>query len=146
MLMSEKILVYGNEFSAKVPPVRNLLKRAGVPYDYVSTTFNRGARQRVKEINQGKASLPILVFPDGSTLTDPALDVLSARLQSMGHTIAPETFLDGILLTLQSPRILTFGMIFLAIGVTFKAPALTFAGAVLLALAILGWVLGLIKK
>ena len=93
--MSEKIVVYGNEYCAMVPPVRSLLRRANVGYDYVSITLNRAARQQVKEINQGNASVPTLVFPDGSTLTEPTLAELTARLQALGYTVAPETLLDA---------------------------------------------------
>ena len=146
MLMADKIVVYGGDFCAMAPPVRSLLQRAGVDYDYISISRNRAARQRVMDINQGKASVPTLVFPDGSTLTEPTLLVLTARLQALGHTVAPETFWQGLVLTLESPRILLFGLIFLALGITFEAPALTFAGAVLLPLALLGRLAGAISR
>lgn len=145
--MAEKIVVYGNEFCNMVPPVRNLLDRADAAYDYVSITFDRSARRRVMEINDGKASLPTLVFPDGSTLTEPTLDVLTARLQALGHTIAPDTFWRTVLLTVESPRLLNYALIFLAIGLGFgNQPALVFAGGVLLAIAIVGRLAGMISR
>lgn len=141
--MPEKIVVYGNEFCAMVPPVRSLLQRAGVDYEYRSITFNRAARRRVMEINQGNASVPTLVFPDGSTMTEPALSALTARLEASGHTIAPETFLQRVLLVLEAPSILTFGALFLAIGVVANQPSLTIAGVALLAVVLLGKLIAL---
>ena len=142
----DTIVVYGTEFCAMVPPVRSLLRRAGVTYDYVSLTRNRTARQRVMDINQGNASVPTLVFPDGSTLTEPTLAVLTAKLEALGHTVSPETRLQRVLLVLESPSILTFGMVFLAIGVIASQPSLTVAGATLLALALLGRLIDLISQ
>jgi mycoredoxin len=136
--MSDRILVYGNEYCPMVPPVRSLLKRAGVEVDYHSITFDRAARRTVMEINQGNASVPTLVFPDGSTLTEPTLAVLTARLESLGHTVAPETRLQRILLVLESPSILLFGVAFLAIGLIGSEPSLTIAGVALLAVVLLG--------
>lgn len=144
--MSEKIVVYGSDLCPMVPPVRSLLQRADVAYDYISISRSRTARQQVMEINQGKASVPTLVFPDGNTLTEPALDVLTARLQALGHTIAPETRWQSLILILESPRILNYGIIFLAIGLTFKAPSLTLAGSVLLILALLGRLAAMISR
>ena len=144
--MSEKIVVYGSDLCAMIPPVRNLLQRAGVDYDYISISRNRAARQRVIEINQGKASVPTLVFPDGSALSEPTLAELTARLQALGHSVAPETFWQGMVLTFESPRILAFGLIFLSLGVAFNAPALTFAGALLLPLALLGRLAGALSR
>ncbi len=141
--MSDKIVLYGNPLCPMVPPVRSLLDRAGAGYDYVNISLDRSAKERVMAINNGNASVPTLVFPDGSTLTEPRLEELAARLEGMGYTIARETFWHGVLLTLQSPRILMFGAVFLALGLGFNTPSLTFAGGLLLALALLGWLFSL---
>ena len=69
--MTEKIVLYGSLTCAMAPPVRNILDRAGAAYDYIDITVDRAARQRVIEINRGYASVPTLVFADGSTLTEP---------------------------------------------------------------------------
>ncbi len=136
--MVGKIVLYGSDFCPMVPPVRNLLDRAQADYDYISISRNRPARERVMEINDGNASVPTLVFPDSSTLTEPTLAELTSKLEAMGHAVQRETFGQAVLLTFQSPRVLNFGAIFLALGVTFETPSLTFAGSVLLATAVLG--------
>ena len=136
--MTGKIVLYGSDFCPMAPPVRNLLQRAKADFDYISISRNRAARDQVMEINGGNASVPTLIFPDGSTLTEPTLAELSARLEETGHTVARSTIWQEILLTFQSPRVLNFGAIFLALGVTFETHSLTFAGSVLLATAFIG--------
>ncbi len=136
--MAERIVLYGSDICPMVPPVRNLLDRVRADYDYISISRNRAARERVMEINAGNASVPTLVFPDSSTLTEPTLAELTSKLEEMGFTVGRETFWDVVLLTLQSPRLLSFGAIFLVMGLTLNTPSLTFAGSVLLASAALG--------
>lgn len=143
--MPDKLLVYGHDFCADVAPVRSLLDRAGVSYEYINITLHRAARQRVMEINQGNASVPTLVFPDGSTMTEPSLAQLTARLEADGHTIAPETAWRKVLLVLLDPKILTFGLVFLLVGVSASQPSLTVAGSALLALALLGRLAALLR-
>lgn len=133
--MPDKLVVYGHEACPEVAPVRDLLDRAGVDYRYVSTTLDRNARRRVREINQGNASVPTLLFPDGSTLTEPPLARLQARLEAEGYTVAPPTTWQRVLLVLQAPSILMFGLVFLALGLTSGQHTLSVAGGVLLAAA-----------
>jgi len=136
--MAEKIMLYGSDLCPMVPPVRNLLDRAQADYDYVSISRNRAAKETVMAINAGNASVPTLVFPDGRTLTEPTLAELTSRLEEMGLSTGKSTLWQEILLTFQSPRLLGFGTIFLAIGLSMNTPSLTFAGSVLLATAALG--------
>ena len=136
--MTERIILYGSLTCPMVPPVRSLLRRASAEFDYVDILFNQEARRRVIEINQGNASVPTLVFPDGSTLTEPAIDDLEAKLRSLGLDIPPATPIERVRIVLQTPTLLTFGMIFLVVGVFGNQPSLTVAGGVLLFLTILG--------
>jgi mycoredoxin len=136
--MSEKITLYGSDLCPAAPPVRSLMRRSGAPFDYVSISRNRAARQQVMDINQGNASVPTLVFPDGSTLTEPTMAALTAKIEALGHTIAPETLWQRVRLVLQTPSILLFGLAFFAIGVAAREPSLLIAGSVLLALALVG--------
>ena len=136
--MPERIILYGSMSCPMVPPVRSLLQRAGAEFEYLNISFNQEAKRRVVEINQGNASVPTLVFPDGSILTEPAIDVLEAKLRSLGLDIPPATPIERVRIVLQTPTLLTFGMIFLAVGIFGNQPSLTVAGGVLLFLTILG--------
>jgi mycoredoxin len=144
--MVGRIVMYGSDLCPLSPAVRSLLNRAKADYEYISISRNSSARERVMEINDGKPSVPTLVFPDGSTMVEPKLAALTARLEAAGHTVAKTTIWQEALVTLHSPRLLNFGAIFLALGVTMNTPSLTFAGSVLLATALLGRLIGLRRR
>jgi mycoredoxin len=62
-----------------------LLDEQAVAYDYVNIHQDLDARVKVREINRGYESVPTLVFPDGSTLTEPSLNTLRGSLQAKGY-------------------------------------------------------------
>ncbi len=136
--MVDKIILYGSDLCPMVPPVRSLLQRSDAEFDYISISRNRAAREKVMEINHGNASVPTLVFPDGSTLTEPTLSELKSKLETFGYSVAPETFWQRVRLVLQTPSVLLFGLAFLVIGAAGREPSLLVAGGILLVLALLG--------
>ncbi len=64
-----------------------MLDEADIEYEYVNIYADEAARERVRQINRGYESVPTLVFPDGSTLTEPSRNELQARLRDMGYPI-----------------------------------------------------------
>ncbi|MBN1284263.1 MAG: hypothetical protein JXB47_02590 [Anaerolineae bacterium] len=82
---SGKIVLYGHPACSMVPPVRDTLERCGADYLYVNIHEDEEARARVREINGGSESVPTLVFPDGSTLTEPPPGALRAKLKAAGY-------------------------------------------------------------
>lgn len=143
--MTDPIVLYGSDLCPDVPPVRSLLDRANVPYDYISISRDKAAKEKVIEINRGSASVPTLVFPDGSTLTEPKDSELLARLRGLGYDVPAATFGQKVMVVLQAPTILLFGAVFFAIGLATGEHSLTVAGGVLLLLAGAGrlpWALG----
>ena len=83
--MSDKIILYGSPTCFMIAPVRGLLERAEVPFEYVDIMQDETAHQRVLEINYGNASVPTLVFGDGTTLTEPSLPELKRKLGQLGY-------------------------------------------------------------
>ncbi len=69
--------------------MRAALDELGVEYSYVDIHHDEPGRQRVREINHGNESVPTLVFPDGSTLTEPSLLTLQTYLQRSEFGITP---------------------------------------------------------
>lgn len=90
--MDEKIIVYAHPFCPMVGPVEGLLKRIGADYDYINIHAIPEARLRVQEINRGMESVPTLVFPDGTTLTEPSGAQLADKLEQMGYEIPEPAF------------------------------------------------------
>ncbi len=85
--MTSKIIVYAHSFCPSVPAVLGILKRAKVDYEYINIHRDYEARNRVREINNGYESVPTLVFPDGSTLTEPSEAELTRKLKAAGYQV-----------------------------------------------------------
>lgn len=82
-----KVIVYGTPVCPMVPPVLGMLRQAHVPYEYINIHSSSTARVRVREINHGYESVPTLEFPDGTTLTEPSVNDLKRRLETMGYSV-----------------------------------------------------------
>ncbi len=132
-----KIILYGRPACAMVPSVQNTLKRAGVVYEYVDIYNVLEARERVREINHGYESVPTLAFPDGSTLTEPSMGQLQAKLQSLGYEVRSPTLMGWLQHTLQHPIVRAAGVLCIAIGMISETNWLLLAGVVVLGLGLL---------
>jgi mycoredoxin len=93
--MSAKIMLYGHAKCPTVPLARTMLERAGAEFEYINIDTNEAARLRVREINRGYESVPTLVFPDGSTLTEPSTRTLKHKLAAMGYEFQPPAWLGA---------------------------------------------------
>jgi len=60
--------------------LKSQLDRAGVAYTEVNIEEVEGTAQLVASVNGGNQAVPTLVFPDGSTATNPSLATVQARL------------------------------------------------------------------
>ena len=85
--MPDAIMVYGHPTCPALGPVKGLLTHAKVPFDYIDIHQDSAAAARVRAINHGNESVPTLVFPDGSTLTEPTVAALQAKLESLGYRV-----------------------------------------------------------
>lgn len=74
-----------------VAPVRMMLNRADVPYNYINIHQDDAARERVREINGGHEGVPLVAFPDGHTLTEPPMQELRDHLAAAGYTVGSST-------------------------------------------------------
>ena len=64
--------------------MRFALDKTGIRYEYINIRQDEAGRARVREINSGCESVPTLVFPDGSTLTEPSIHALKRKLELLG--------------------------------------------------------------
>jgi mycoredoxin len=67
--------------------VRGILNQAKISHDYVNIHKDAQAAEIVRGINRGYESVPTLIFPDGSTLTEPSNLELKEKLASLGLEI-----------------------------------------------------------
>lgn len=85
--LKKPIIVYGRPFCGMIAPIRKLLQAVKAPHEYFDIFLNPDARNHVAEINQGNLSVPTLVFPDGSILTEPSVEMVKTKLKFMGFKI-----------------------------------------------------------
>jgi mycoredoxin len=138
--MSEKIMFYGSPVCGMVPPVRGVLDRVGATYEYVDISRDDVARQRVRDINEGLESVPTLEFPDGDTLTEPALRELEEKLAALGLRPRPQTWSDRLALLLESPALFVVAIGLALVGLLGRQPWLVILGVAILILSLVaGW-------
>ncbi len=132
MHTTEKVIMYGTPTSPMVPPVRGMLDRAQAPFDYVNIAENAESRGKVMAINDGNASVPTLVFPDGSTLTEPSTAVLRQKLESLGYTVPQpnlwQSLRDNPFFSIMGTAMFLFGLydgnwVFVALGLALMGYA-----------------------
>jgi glutaredoxin-like protein len=62
---------------------KRLLEELNVEYTIIDVDADLSAAEKVIEINGGNKSIPVLVFKDGTHLTEPSDNDLKAKLQSL---------------------------------------------------------------
>ena len=83
--MTERIILYGTPSCLMVLPVSGILRRASAPFVYIDISKDSSAKEKVRGINNGNESVPTLLFPDESTLTEPSRSELKAKLREYGY-------------------------------------------------------------
>ncbi len=75
--------------------MKGLLARAKVEYSYIDIRQDTEGARQLRAINNGNESVPTLVFPDGSTLTEPSVGELKAKLETLGYRVGPLAWVIG---------------------------------------------------
>jgi mycoredoxin len=77
------LTIYSTVWCGYCQRLKAQMSRAGVDYDEVDINEEAGAEELVKGVNGGHATVPTLVFSDGSVLTNPSLKAVQARLAEL---------------------------------------------------------------
>ena len=93
--MNDAIIVYGHPNCPLIGPIKGLLTQSKVKFEYIDIHKDNVAAAQVREINNGHESVPTLVFPDGSSLTEPSVGELKIKLESLGHKVGLVAWLIG---------------------------------------------------
>ena len=75
-----KITLYVSSWCAHSRSIEGFLDRNDIAVEKIKIDGDQQARADLIEINDGYASVPTLVFPDGSKLTEPSMGQLRAKL------------------------------------------------------------------
>jgi mycoredoxin len=81
--MTAKITMYGAEWCGDCRRSKRFLETNNVEYNYINVEEDLSAAEKVKEINNGMQSIPVILFEDGTHLTEPSDTDLRVKLQSL---------------------------------------------------------------
>ena len=74
------VLMFSTTWCGYCKNLKSQLDRAGVAYTEVNIEEVEGTAELVASVNGGNQTVPTLVFPDGSTATNPSLADVRVRL------------------------------------------------------------------
>lgn len=78
--MSDPIIFYKSTFCPHSWSVERFLKSNDIPVKLINIDHDPQARQEVMALNNGFASVPTLIFADGSQLTEPSFAQIRTKL------------------------------------------------------------------
>ena len=79
-MTQERIRVYGALWCPDCRRTRQFLIDRDVPFDWIDVQEHPEELAFVREKNAGMESIPTILFPDGSTLTEPSDEQLAGKL------------------------------------------------------------------
>ena len=74
---------YGAGWCGDCRRSKKLLDGLGVKYNYIDVETDESAADKVMEINNGMKSIPVIMFEDGTHLTEPSDIDLKAKLEAL---------------------------------------------------------------
>ena len=74
------VVMFSTTWCGYCTRLKSQLDRAGVPYTEVNIEEVEGTAELVAAVNGGNQTVPTVVFPDGSTATNPSLSAVQQRL------------------------------------------------------------------
>lgn len=78
------VIVYGADWCADCVRSKRLLNRLGVDHQWIDLVDEPEHTAEVVRRNQGGQSIPVIVFSDGTHLTEPSNAELAAKLDALG--------------------------------------------------------------
>ncbi|CAB4673093.1 MAG: NrdH-redoxin [Actinobacteria bacterium] len=81
--MSKEITMYSADWCGDCRRSKRLLDSLNVEYTIIDVETDPSAAAKVVEINGGAQSIPVIVFSDGTHLTEPSDMALTAKLEAI---------------------------------------------------------------
>lgn len=80
---TSQIVMYSADWCGDCRRSKRVLDSLNVKYTLIDVERDVTASDKVIEINGGARSIPVIVFPDGSHLTEPSDKALKAKLEEL---------------------------------------------------------------
>lgn len=78
-----EITMYGADWCGDCRRSKRFLDSNSVAYNYIDVETDTSASEKVIEINGGMRSIPVILFPDGTHLTEPSDNALKEKLEAL---------------------------------------------------------------
>jgi glutaredoxin-like protein len=78
------ITMYGADWCGDCRRSKRVFEELDIQVNHVDVEVDQTAAAKVQEINGGAKSIPVIVFSDGTHLTEPSDNDLKAKLTSLG--------------------------------------------------------------
>jgi len=83
-MSGKEITMYSADWCGDCVRSKRLLDELNITYTLIDIEADSKAADKVIEINGGMRSIPVIVFADGTHLTEPSNIALKAKLTSLG--------------------------------------------------------------
>ncbi|CAB4667894.1 unannotated protein [freshwater metagenome] len=83
-MSQNQITMYSADWCGDCVRSKRLLDELNLTYTLIDIEADSAAADKVIEINGGMRSIPVIVFADGTHLTEPSDIALKAKLTSLG--------------------------------------------------------------
>ena len=77
------ITMYSADHCGDCRRSKRLMDELNVAYTIIDVEADQAAAEKIKELNGGMQSIPVIVFADGTHLTEPSDKDLKAKLTSL---------------------------------------------------------------
>jgi mycoredoxin len=78
-----QVTMYGAEWCGDCRRSKRFMNENNVAFEYINVEEVEGSKEKVLEYNNGAQSIPVIVFEDGTHLTEPSDADLKAKLESL---------------------------------------------------------------
>jgi len=76
------LTMYSTGWCGYCKRLKRQLDDAGIPYEVVDIESDPTAEQLVRDANNGNATVPTVLFPDGTVMTNPSLRQVAEKVTS----------------------------------------------------------------
>ena len=83
-LSPPSIKLYGTQWCSDCVRAKWAFKKHGVPVEVIDINADRHAQEFVLQANGGMMSVPTIVFPDNTVLTEPSSAELEQKFKQLG--------------------------------------------------------------
>ncbi|GHC61287.1 mycoredoxin [Streptomyces cinnamoneus] len=78
--MSSSVTMYSTTWCGYCRRLKSQMDREGITYNEINIELDADSAAFVEKANGGNQTVPTVLFPDGSTLTNPSLAQVKAKI------------------------------------------------------------------